>query len=176
MRTIPPELAHPYPFPPESVSLIHLVPSSSPLTLSIVPFKLTSVVRPYPVCDCLLCSRGEGGGTCKIVNHWAKGCSSPKPSNPFFVISTTGARSPLGFRLSTDRCGRLPASSPSWPGGEVCGGIEIRLLSCGPFAGSQAHNPASQSCFEASFPQSYWHLRVTFPTSSRHTACTSNSC
>lgn len=46
-------------------------------------------------------------------------------------------------------------------------------LSCCPFAGSQAHNPASQSRFEASFPQNYWHLRVTFPTSSRHTVCTS---
>lgn len=39
-----------------------------------------------------------------------------------------GARSPLGFRLSTDRCRRLPASSPSRPSGEVCGGIEIWLL------------------------------------------------
>lgn len=123
------------------------VPSSSPLTLSIVPFNLTSMV----ICDCLLCYGGRGEEPVRYL-PWAKGSLGGQQLNhlvTLFFTSNTCARGPWGFASSLTGfpsaagCQLVPASFPArcrqWRN------LEIQLLWPAAFLqGPKAHNHVSQ--------------------------------
>lgn len=184
----PPRAGHSPPSPPSPLShlqsqcplgglnrICYMLGSFKLSTLSIVPFKLTSVVRLYPVSDCLLCCRGEGGGTCMIVTM-GKGSLGVQQVNCLVTLSFmifTAARGPWGFAFpltglpSAAGCQLLPIF------------FQARCRRCGlgrnldMVALASCQVPSPQSCLPKTLTSFLVSMGtcIIFTTGSRHAAC-----